>query len=358
VYRRVFLTREHAELWARGWNDARGDPAQPFHYAAMVEGTQREVGAPNGGRRAAGVGGGASHPCLLPVAPLWPAPRAEPAPTTSPQILALERAGRHLDAQKLLATAACALGDADLLFHASRAAHSAAQELRCLQARSRGRGGRQGLGASLNGSRPGTHGRRPFLTLPPPHPTPLPFPAQQHMNASLVALMSPAAHPEARAKLDAERARRMFLLYCGRLRRAFAAPRCCLFSGFAAVGPHVIGRLKQQAGGGAARARRRLRLPCRERTGPWLVPEPSQSFVCCFTSHATPGAQVLGSFRLCPEGLQLMGQLQLWTRCCEVSVAACVVDCVDARLRHGLAARCCCGGGGLEGAAGPGAEGW
>lgn len=44
VYRRVFLTADHALLWWRGWNDARGDPAQLFHYHHFVEGAQAQVG--------------------------------------------------------------------------------------------------------------------------------------------------------------------------------------------------------------------------------------------------------------------------------------------------------------------------
>lgn len=49
--------------------------------------------------------------------------------------------------------------------------------------------------------------------------------------------------------------------------------------------------------------------------------------------------QVLGSFRLGPEEEGLMAQLNLWTRCCEFSVAASVHACLDASLTRGLAAR-------------------
>lgn len=69
---------------------------------------------------------------------------------------------------------------------------------------------------------------------------------QQRINESLVALMSPGLHPEQRAKLDTERVRRLFLLYCSRLRRAMMSPRYCYFSGFAAVAPRLIARLKEQ----------------------------------------------------------------------------------------------------------------
>jgi hypothetical protein len=192
------------------------------------------------------------------------------------------------------------------------------------------------------------------------------------MNASLLALMSPSAPPEHRAKLDAERARRMFLLYCGRLRRALTSPRCCFFSGFAAVGPRVIDHLKQQVGAragtccGSSTAAAAASLPpffriCGRSSSSELQPSQdmhaSPAPVClkhlaCFLNHrrtagapswpihSTPSAQVLGSFRLGTEGALLMGQLDLWTRCCEFSVAACVGDCLQEGLRHGLATRC------------------
>lgn len=53
--------------------------------------------------------------------------------TRAAQVPGLEARGRALDAHKLLLLAGAALGDADAAFHASHAAHSAAQELRCLQ---------------------------------------------------------------------------------------------------------------------------------------------------------------------------------------------------------------------------------
>jgi len=123
------------------------------------------------------------------------------------------------------------------------------------------------------------------------------------MNASLVALMSPANHPEFRSKLDSERLRRLFLLYCSRLRHTLTSPRYCYFSGFVAVAPRLIGRLKEQ---------------------------------------------LLGSFLLGDEEAGLMEQLDLWTRCCEFSVAGSVHDCLEEGLRHGLVGRC----GGCEGDSG------
>lgn len=202
MYCRVFLSRAHAMLWYQGWNDSKGDPAQPYHCYQFIESAQQ-------------------------------------------QILSLERRGRLLDAQKLLLLAGAALQDTEVMFHASRAAHSVAQELRCLQV----------------------------------------------VNETLVALMSPLSHPEQRAKTDLERARRLFLMYGARLRRAMTSPRYCYFSGFAAAAPRLIARLREQ---------------------------------------------VLGSFRLDNSGVEAMGTLNLWTRCCEVSVAASVNDCLDEDLRHGL----------------------
>ncbi|KAI8469832.1 MAG: hypothetical protein J3K34DRAFT_511818 [Monoraphidium minutum] len=212
VYRRVFLAREHAERWHRGWNDARGDPAQPFHYHAFVAAAQEQAR-----RRAL-------------------------------RVAELEAAGRLLDAQKLLLLAGAALQDVGVLFHASRAAHSAAQELRCLQ----------------------------------------------RMNASLAVLLSPDLHPEATAKLDAERARRLLLLYCGRLRRAMTSPRYNYFSGLAAAAPRLVAALKEQ---------------------------------------------LLGSFRLGPGTAAALARLDLWARCCECSVAASVHDCLGEGVTRGLAAR-------------------
>ncbi len=133
----------------------------------------------------------------------------------------------------------------------------------------------------------------------------------QVINGSLTALMSSAAHPEHRAKLDSERVRRLFLLYCSRLRRALTSPRYCYFSGFAAVAPRLIARLKEK---------------------------------------------LLGSFRLEAAEAALMGQLALWTRACECSVAAGVHDCLGEGLTHGLVAMGGGSGGTGENGGGSGAE--
>jgi hypothetical protein len=65
------------------------------------------------------------------------------------------------------------------------------------------------------------------------------------MGSTLQFLLSedlPAAHA---SKLDGERVRRLFLLYCNRLRRALSSPKYCYFSGFAATAPGLIAELKE-----------------------------------------------------------------------------------------------------------------
>lgn len=65
------------------------------------------------------------------------------------------------------------------------------------------------------------------------------------MGSSLRFLLAedlPAAHA---SKLDGERVRRLFLLYCARLRRALTSPKYCYFSGFAATAPGLIAELKE-----------------------------------------------------------------------------------------------------------------
>lgn len=47
--------------------------------------------------------------------------------------------------------------------------------------------------------------------------------------------------------------------------------------------------------------------------------------------------QVLGSFRLDAAQAQLLAQLNQWTRCCELSVAASIQDCFDPQLEEALA---------------------
>jgi hypothetical protein len=48
---------------------------------------------------------------------------------------------------------------------------------------------------------------------------------------------------------------------------------------------------------------------------------------------------VLGSFRLAARQLEAMQQLQVWTRCCECSVAAAVHDSLDWDVREALSSR-------------------
>ena len=49
--------------------------------------------------------------------------------------------------------------------------------------------------------------------------------------------------------------------------------------------------------------------------------------------------RVLGSFRLAGRQLETMQQLQVWTRCCECSVAAAVHDSLDRDVREALSSR-------------------
>eukprot|EP00877_Chromochloris_zofingiensis_P012234 jgi/Chrzof1/7264/Cz02g17030.t1 len=100
--------------------------------------------------------------------------------------------------------------------------------------------------------------------------------------------------PEQRAKIDNERVRKLFLLYCARLRRAMTSPKYCYFSGFAAVAPKLLTALKEE---------------------------------------------VLSNFRLTPAFAAIMQQLNLWTRCCEFSVAGSIHDCFDASIKHELEQR-------------------
>jgi hypothetical protein len=43
---------------------------------------------------------------------------------------------------------------------------------------------------------------------------------------------------------------------------------------------------------------------------------------------------VLGSWRLDAQQRRLMEQLNLWTRCCEISVGVSIHDCFDAQLKQ------------------------
>ncbi|GLC57830.1 hypothetical protein PLESTB_001271500 [Pleodorina starrii] len=89
VYQRVFLSEFNASTWY-SWNSARGDPAQPYHYRAMVAAVQ------------------------------------EAAPK-------LEASGRVLQLQRSLLQAAVALQDLGAVYELSRVFASPAQELKCLQ---------------------------------------------------------------------------------------------------------------------------------------------------------------------------------------------------------------------------------
>lgn len=67
----------------------------------------------------------------------------------------------------------------------------------------------------------------------------------QDMGAVLQFLLAedlPAPHTN---KLDGERVRRLFLLYCNRLRRALSSLKHCYFSGFAATAPGLIAELRE-----------------------------------------------------------------------------------------------------------------
>jgi len=94
---------------------------------------------------------------------------------------------------------------------------------------------------------------------------------------------------EQRAKVDSERVQRLFLLYCTRLKGALTSPKYCYFTGFAAVAPRLIAQLKEH---------------------------------------------VLGSFRLEAEQAAIMQQLDLWTLCCELSVASSIHDCFEGSMKQ------------------------
>lgn len=101
----------------------------------------------------------------------------------------------------------------------------------------------------------------------------------QDMSSALQFLLAedlPQAHA---IKLDGERVRRLFLMYCGRLRRALTSPKYCYFSGFAATAPGLIAELREH---------------------------------------------VLSNNRLDPRCAAIMQQLHMWTQACELSVAASV----------------------------------
>lgn len=97
-----------------------------------------------------------------------------------------------------------------------------------------------------------------------------------------------------RAKVDKERVRHLFLMYCSRLRRAMTSPKYCYFSGFAAEAPRLIADLKEQ---------------------------------------------ILGAFKLTARHAEILQQLNLWTMCCESSVASSIHDCFEEGIKHRLIQR-------------------
>ena len=116
----------------------------------------------------------------------------------------------------------------------------------------------------------------------------------QEINGVLQILLSEDLPQQQRSKLDTERVRHLFLMYCGRLRRAMTSPKYCYFSGFAASAPKPIAELKEH---------------------------------------------VLGSFKLGSRHAEILQQLNLWTLCCESSVASSIQDCFDEGLKHRLVQR-------------------
>jgi hypothetical protein len=268
VYQRVFLTQGAAQAWAE-WNGSRGDPAQPFHYEHLQQHVQQQVRA-----RVLGGHGPQAHRCLR-GAHHTHTDQPLVAGVCATQVQQLERQGCLLDAQKLLLLAASAVQDSERVCALSRAMQSPAQELRCLQVWPG-----QACAATKASERCAHHCHLTRASLHPCSGT-------QDMNASLQLLLAHDLPPEQRAKLDQERVRRLFLLYCARLRRAMTSPKCCYFSGFAAAAPLLIARLR---------------------------------------AHVL----TVGALRLDGHTARLMAQLNLWSRACELSVAASTHECVGA----------------------------
>ncbi len=120
--------------------------------------------------------------------------------------------------------------------------------------------------------------------------------------------------------MDSERTRRLFLTYYSRLIHVFTSPKHCYFSGFAAPTVRLLAGLREQ---------------------------------------------VLSGQRLKPAHLAVMARLNMWTRCCELSVAQSVEACCRPGLAEELLARVLAvpgleggrGGGGVSGAGGGGGGG-
>jgi hypothetical protein len=115
--------------------------------------------------------------------------------------------------------------------------------------------------------------------------------------------------------VDSERTRRLFLTYYSRLIHVFTSPKYCYFSGFAAPTVRLLAGLREH---------------------------------------------VLSGQRLRPAHLAVMARLNMWTRCCELSVAQSVEACCRPGLGEELLARALGvpaleaggGGGGTVGTAG------
>ena len=101
----------------------------------------------------------------------------------------------------------------------------------------------------------------------------------QAIGSALQFLLAEDLHQAQLSKLDGERVRRLFLLYCSRLRRALTSPKYCYFSGFAATAPALIAELREH---------------------------------------------VLSNNRLNARCSAIMQQLNMWTQACQLSVAASV----------------------------------
>ena len=94
--------------------------------------------------------------------------------------------------------------------------------------------------------------------------------------------------------MDSERTRLLFLTYYSRLIHVFTSPKYCYFSGFAAPTVRLLAGLREH---------------------------------------------VLNGERLQARHLAVMAQLNMWTRCCELSVAQSVAACCSPGLAEELLER-------------------
>ncbi|KAF5834760.1 hypothetical protein DUNSADRAFT_8448 [Dunaliella salina] len=105
------------------------------------------------------------------------------------------------------------------------------------------------------------------------------------MNRALAELLGEGRQDAmVRAKFDTERLRRLVLLYCNRMRRAMSSPRSCYFTGLLSLVPAMLAELADAA---------------------------------------------LSEFTFDASHLAALDQLAVWTKACEVSVAAALHDCID-----------------------------